>query len=100
MRPIAALLILTTLAACGGSARGPIGAACSASSRSAASPALCRCIQQVASQSLSRADQSRAAPFFADPDQAQATRTRDDRASEAFWRRYKAFASAAEARCG
>lgn len=97
MRVIAPFMIVTLLASCGAS--GPIGKACSGSSRSAANARLCACIQKAADSSLSRADQRRAAPFFEDPDKAQETRARDDSASEAFWRRYKRFASAAERRC-
>lgn len=99
--PICTFLLL---AACGGggggSASGPVGSACSASSRDAANPQLCACVQRVASNSLSYSEQKRAATFFADPDLAQATRTRDDASSEAFWRRYKAFSERAAATCG
>lgn len=101
MRIIVPVLALAALASCGGSsATGPIGSACSASSRSAANARLCSCVQRVASDKLSLADQRRAAPFFTNPDKAQETKARTDSASDAFWRRYKSFASSAAARCG
>ncbi len=80
------------------SAGGAIEKACSASGR-AASGAVCGCLQSVADQVLSGADQRKAARFFSDPDQAQAVRVSDSAAAEAFWNRYAAFASAAEASC-
>lgn len=98
MRIIFLVLVTLSLASCG--ARGTIGKACNGSDRSAANPRLCNCIQRVANQTLSASDQRRAAPFFAEPDKAQETRARDDRSSEAFWKRYKAFASAARRTCG
>ncbi|PIE11846.1 MAG: arginine transporter [Rhodobacterales bacterium] len=97
MRILLLTLSLAVLASCG--ARGTIGKACSGSDRSAANPRLCNCIQSVANRTLSRADQRRAAPFFEDPDKAQEMRARDDAGSEAFWRRYKDFAEAAERSC-
>ncbi|WP_373354359.1 arginine transporter [Pseudoroseicyclus sp. CXY001] len=71
-----------------------------AGGRSAANPALCSCVQRVADQSLSNSDQRRAATFFEDPHLAQEARTADTPAMEDFWRRYRAFATAAERACG
>ncbi len=96
---IMALGALWALGGCGGGVSGEIGRACMTGGRDAASPRLCSCIQGVANQSLSVADQRRAARFFADPDRAQATRVSDSSGDEAFWQRYRAFASRAEAIC-
>ncbi|GGL50986.1 hypothetical protein GCM10011392_01410 [Wenxinia marina] len=94
------MVAFAVLGSCGGgTASGEIGQACMAGGRSAANPRLCGCIQSVANQTLSRADQRRAARFFDDPDEAQETRTRDDSATEAFWRRYRDFANRAESAC-
>ena len=79
---------------------GPIQNACNASSRPAANRALCACIQQVANQTLSRADQREAARFFRDPQRAQDVRMSQRDRDNAFWQRYRAFGTAAEARCG
>ncbi|MDO5604275.1 MAG: hypothetical protein Q4G25_03840 [Paracoccus sp. (in: a-proteobacteria)] len=78
---------------------GPIDSACVRSDRGARAPQLCGCIQQVADQTLSRADQRRAASFFRDPHQAQVVRMSKSNADNAFWARYKRFASTAEAYC-
>ncbi len=76
-----------------------IETACNRSDRAGANRALCACVQQVATRHLNRSDQRQAARFFADPDRAQAVRvSRSDR-DRAFWQRYRAFATAAEARC-
>lgn len=91
-------LLMASLTACG--PRGAIRSACLDSDRSRATPSACSCIQGVANQELSGGDRRRAAKFFTDPDLAQQTRARDDSGSEAFWRRYRAFATKAEARCG
>lgn len=101
MRLILALTGLAALSACaGGGVSGEIGQACMAGGRSAANPALCSCIQSVANQMLSSSEQNRAAEFFNDPQAAQDTRQADGRATEAFWDRYRAFASQASRSCG
>ena len=101
MRKVMSIMIVGSLAGCGGGGvSGDIGRACMSAGREAASPALCSCVQQVANQSLSRADQGRAAAFFDDPDKAQQTRQSDSQRDEAFWDRYRAFADRAEAVCG
>lgn len=92
---LTALVILT---ACG--PRGAIRSACLDAGRKAANPALCACVQGAANGTLSRGEQKRAAKFFADPERAQDTRRRDDRASEAFWARYKRFSDRAARQCG
>jgi len=53
----------------------------------------------VADRDLSRADQRLAVTFFADPHRAQEVRQSDNPRDEAFWQRYKAFASRAENIC-
>lgn len=101
MRRILTLGALVVLTACGGGrgATGDISNACLDADRKAASRALCSCVQQVANQTLSARDQARAASFFANPQLAQDTRQSDNRASEAFWQRYKAFSSRARQQC-
>ena len=100
-RPLIALALATLampLAASAVDAR-VIETACNRSDRAGATRALCACVQQVANHHLNRSDQRQAARFFADPDRAQAVRaSRTDR-DRAFWQRYRAFATAAEARC-
>jgi ABC-type sugar transport system substrate-binding protein len=78
---------------------GPIDSACARSDRGAGSRQTCGCIQQVADQMLSRADQRRAARFFRDADEAQEVRMSKSDSDNAFWARYKNFATAAEAYC-
>lgn len=78
---------------------GPIDSACMGSDRGTGNRQTCGCIQQVADQTLSRADQRRAARFFRDADEAQKVRMSKSDADNAFWARYKNFASAAEAYC-
>lgn len=78
---------------------GPIDSACVRSDRARGNSPLCGCIQQVANQTLSRSDQRRAAAFFKDPHHAQEVRMSKSNADNAFWDRYKRFASAAEAYC-
>ena len=96
----AALGALWILGGCGGGVSGEIGRACVTSGRDAASPQLCSCIQGVANQSLSSADQRRAARFFDDPDRAQDVRLSESARDDAFWERWRAFATRAEAICG
>jgi hypothetical protein len=95
----AALGALWVLGGCGGGVSGEIGQACANSGRAAANRQLCSCIQGVANQSLSAADQRRAARFFSDPDRAQDVRLSDTAQDDAFWERWRAFASRAEAVC-
>lgn len=78
---------------------GPIDSACMRSDRARGNSPLCSCIQQVANQTLSRADQRRASAFFRDPHRAQEVRMSKSDGDNAFWARYKRFASSAEAYC-
>ncbi|NBE07976.1 hypothetical protein [Paragemmobacter ruber] len=78
---------------------GVIERACLRSDRDAANRALCACIQQVADMTLRGGDQRRAAAFFRDPDRAHDTWMSKRGADDAFWERYKAFGSTAEAYC-
>ncbi|MDN3713382.1 hypothetical protein QWZ10_19570 [Paracoccus cavernae] len=78
---------------------GPIDSACVKSDRGARNAPLCGCIQQVADMTLSRSDQRRAARFFVDAQQAQDARMAKSDAENAFWARYKNFASTAEVYC-
>ncbi len=78
---------------------GPVGNACVQSERGARDVALCGCIQQVADLTLDRRDQRLAARFFRDPHMAQEIRMSDDSGDERFWRKYRAFGSAAETYC-
>lgn len=80
-------------------ASGPISTACMRADRKSASRSLCGCVQAVANRELSNRDQSRAAKFFAEPQKAQDTRQADGAGSEAFWKRYKAFAGRAASSC-
>ncbi|WP_299361862.1 hypothetical protein [uncultured Paracoccus sp.] len=89
----AAVLLTAPLAVAG-----PIDSACSGAQR-AGSARLCGCIQQVADMTLSRADQRRAAVFFRDAQQAQDVRMSKSDADNAFWARYKNFATTAQAYC-
>ena len=91
----AAAIVLTTPLAMAG----PIDSACVRSERGARQPALCGCVQQVANQMLTRSDQRLAASFFRDPHKAQVVRMSKRDSDNAFWSRYKAFASAAESYC-
>lgn len=84
-------------AGCAGA--GPIERACQQSDRGAGNRQLCGCIQQVADITLDRRDQKMAAKFFSDPNRAQEIRQSDSRSDEVFWRKYRAFGSAAESYC-
>lgn len=114
MKIAAALGLSLVLAGCGGSrlatpsggggyvartASGPISNACNRSERKASNRQLCGCIQAVANTELSSSDQSLAASFFPNPQKAQDTRQSDNPRNEAFWKRYKLFASKAERSC-
>ncbi|MEM5467611.1 arginine transporter [Celeribacter marinus] len=81
-------------------ATGPIYSACMAADRKAATSSTCGCVQAVANQKLSGSDQSKAVAFFKDPHKSQETRQSDNPFNEAFWKRYKAFGSSAQATCG
>jgi hypothetical protein len=78
---------------------GPIERACMASDRAAGNRSLCGCIQQAADMTLSGSDQRRAAKFFKNPEAAHATWISQSASDDAFWERYKAFGSTAEAYC-
>ena len=91
----AAAVVLTTPLA----VAGPVDTACMRSDRSASSRQLCGCIQQVADMTLSRSDQRRAAKFFGDAERAQEVRMSKSDSDNAFWARYKNFATTAEAYC-
>lgn len=78
----------------------PIEHACNTSDRKAANRALCNCIQQAADMTLSKGDQRRAVTFFKDPDKAHKVWMSKSNGDDAFWERYKAFGSQAEALCG
>jgi len=95
----AALLALALPLSPAPAVAGPIESACLNSGRTAASRALCRCIDQVAAQTLTRADQRQAARFFRDPQRAQDVRMSKSDRDNAFWQRYRNFATAAESRC-
>ncbi len=106
MRVIIYYLAILALSACssgsgprGGNVSGPIASACLDGGRSGANRGLCSCIQQAANQSLSNADQARAVRFFDDPQSAQDVRQSDNPRDKAFWQRYKAFSTTAEAMC-
>lgn len=100
MQKILMVGVLVFLAACGGNrVSGEIGKACIAADRKAASSRLCSCVQRAADQTLSASDQRRAADFFDDPQKAQDTRQSDNRSSERFWKRYKAFSNTAKRMC-
>lgn len=120
-RIVAALSILTLIAACGSGTRyssnnavgarmsgsssvqfanGPIAQACMRAGRKQSSRSKCGCVQAVANRSLSRAEQQRGASFFANPQRAQDTRQSDNPASERLWRNWKDFGVSAAKQCG
>ena len=90
-------LVGTLIAGC--ASAGPIERACTQSERGAANRQLCGCIQRVADITLDRRDQRLAAKFFRDPHKAQEIRQSDRQSHEVFWRKYRAFGSAAENYC-
>jgi hypothetical protein len=77
---------------------GPIERACMASDRGG-NRSLCGCIQQAADATLTGGDQRRAAKFFSNPERAHATWVSQSASDDAFWDRYKAFGTTAEASC-
>lgn len=110
MHKFLVLMVLLGLSACGSQssggngnfaafATGPISQACEKSPRDAANRRLCGCIQAAADRTLSDSDQRRAAQFFTDPQKAQDVKAQDGAAADAFWRRYREFASNAETLC-
>lgn len=109
---ILALVVTSSLAACGGGsnrapvsapvaqfASGPIGNACLIGGRKSASRALCGCVQAAADISLNAADQRRGARFFVDSAAVQDMQLSDTPAAEAFWDRWKAFSELAKGMC-
>lgn len=99
MRTAFVTLSLIALTACSPRVNGDVAKACIAADRSAANPQLCSCVQQAANQTLNGSDQALAVQFFENPQLAQDTRQSDNRRSEAFWERYKAFADTARRLC-
>lgn len=91
----AAIFVLTSCGGGGARVSGPISEACMDAGRSAANPSTCSCIQVAANRTLSNSEQKRAADFFKDPQKAQDARS----STSSFWKRYRDFASAAEAMC-
>ena len=105
--------MVALVAGCGGGSRvdrtdsgiitrfssGPISRACLSSDRRARNSQICGCIQTVANRSLSGADQRKAARFFSDPQRAQDIKMSQTASDDAFWDRYRAFASRSEKMC-
>ena len=92
-------LTLTGILLAGTVHAGAIERACNSSDRAAGKSHLCNCIQQVADVTLDRRDQRLAAKFFRDPHKAQEIRQSDRANHEVFWKKYRAFGSAAENYC-
>ena len=110
MRYLILVLMVASVAACGGRssgkrgapvlyAEGPMSKACLASDRKARSKALCGCVQAVANRELSAGDQRIAASFWKDPQRAQDMRQSDNARHEKFWRGYKAYGQQVERLC-
>ncbi|HKK98033.1 MAG TPA: hypothetical protein VJ928_07605 [Marivita sp.] len=112
MKLLTAFLVVILVAGCGGSrfdrgdggqvtrfSSGPISRACLSSDRRARNARLCGCIQTVANRSLSGADQRKASRFFRDPQRAMDVKMSKTAADDAFWDRYRAFASRSEGLC-
>lgn len=78
----------------------PVERACIGTGHTAANPALCTCIGSAAREMLSYREQRQAARLMRDPDEAEALRMSSSRRDEAFWERYRAFGTTAEAMCG
>ncbi|MDT8856932.1 hypothetical protein RNZ50_18215 [Paracoccaceae bacterium Fryx2] len=95
----AALVALALPFASSVATAGPISSACLRSDGGSGNRALCNCIQQVADQTLRGGDQRKAAKFFQNPDEAQKVRMSKRDSDNAFWARYKAFGTMAEASC-
>lgn len=98
--PLVAVALLALALPVAPAQAGPIENACLGSGRPAATRALCNCIDAVARQTLSWGEQRQAARFFSDPQRAQDVRMSKSDRDNAFWARYRAFVTAAEARCG
>jgi len=92
-------LALSGVIVAGCASAGPIERACQQSDRGAGKRQLCGCIQQVADITLDRRDQKMAAKFFSEPARAQEIRQSDRDSDEVFWRKYRAFGTAAESYC-
>lgn len=111
MKVLAAVMVVALVAGCGGNrfdrdggqvtrfSSGPISKACLSSDRKARNSRLCGCIQTVANQSLSGGDQRKAARFFRDPQRAMDVKMSKTASDDAFWDRYKVFASRSERSC-
>ena len=80
-------------------ATGPISKACTTSDRRDANKMVCGCIQSIANQSLTSADQKLAATFYDDPQKAQDVKMSKSSSHDAFWDRYKVYASRSERSC-
>ena len=109
------MIVLGTLAACGGSrgynpsggfgagavlfASGPINSACMQSGRKQASRARCGCIQAVADRELSWSQQRRGVKVFKDPHSLQEARQSDNSSDNAFWAAWKAYGQTAATLC-
>jgi len=112
---VLALMALSTLAACGGSATnitsrglyapsqqfasGPIQRACEAQGRKAANSQRCGCIQAVANSELSYGEQKRGVKAFKDPHKLQVWRQSDSISDNAFWATWKSFGQTAAKVC-
>lgn len=92
-------IALSGILVAGAATAGPIRNACAQSDRGARNASLCSCIQQVADVTLDGRDQQLAARFFSDPHMSQEVRMSDRPRDERFWRKYRAFGSAAESYC-
>lgn len=112
MKLLVAFMVVALAAGCGGNrfdrgdsgqvtrfSSGPISRACLSSDRRARNSRLCGCIQTVADRSLSGSDQRKAARFFRDPQRAQDVKMSKTASDDAFWDRYRAFASQSEGLC-
>lgn len=107
------ILVLVALAGCadqkrvdrfaGGArvsfASGPISQACQKSDRSNANRQVCGCIQSIANRSLTNSDQKLAASFYNDPQKAQDVKMSKSTSHDAFWDRYKLYATQSERAC-
>lgn len=106
-------MVFTVLSACSGAqdvdrfaggarvtlANGPISNACKASGRKGANQRVCGCIQSIANGSLTSSDQRLAAGFYKDPQKAQTVKMSKSTGHDAFWDRYKVYASRSERIC-
>lgn len=109
------IVVLGSLAACGGSrgynpsgnyggavvlfANGPLNTACMQSGRKQANRARCGCIQAVADRELSSSQQRRGVKVFKDPHSLQEARQSDNSSDNAFWAAWKAYGNTASTLC-